>query len=146
MSISSARFVKPLTIAELQQLQALVLRPREPLQMLTPGRQRLRLSLAAARPSIERMIKFLKKELRDCEAEVAADVLARSALPCCLPSCLSSASSTGDCIAALVGVAPLNSDSGQMRGQRHLGWAGQCAANPVHGPLTAVPRNPALKA
>ena len=68
------RFVKPLADAELQQLQALVLRRRQLVQMLTAERQRLRLAHAAARPSIERVIEFLKQELGDSEAEVASHV------------------------------------------------------------------------
>ena len=68
------RFVKPLADAELQQLQALVLRRRQLVQMLTAERQRLRLAHAAARPSIERVIEFLKQELGDSEAEVATHV------------------------------------------------------------------------
>ena len=42
--------------------------------MLTAERQRLRLAHAAARPSIERVIEFLKQELDDSEAQVAAHV------------------------------------------------------------------------
>ncbi len=58
----------------LQQLQALVLRRRQLAQTLASERQRLRLAHAAARPSIERVIEFLKKELGDSNAEVAAHV------------------------------------------------------------------------
>ncbi|VWC38899.1 transposase IS116/IS110/IS902 family protein [Burkholderia stagnalis] len=54
------RSVKPLADAELQRLQALVLRRRQLVQMITSERQRLRLAHAAARPSIERVIDFLR--------------------------------------------------------------------------------------
>lgn len=66
------RFVKPLADAELQQLQALVLRRRQLVQMITSERQRLRISHAAACPSIERVIAFLQRELDDSDAQVAA--------------------------------------------------------------------------
>src|SRR5690606_38426105 len=68
------RFIKPLADAQLQQLQALVLRRRQIVQMLTSERQRIRLSHAAARPSIERMIAYLKAELADNDTQVAEHV------------------------------------------------------------------------
>jgi hypothetical protein len=68
------RFVKPLADAELQRLQALVLRRRQLVQMITSERQRMRVSHVAARPSIERVVEFLKTELGDSDADVAAHV------------------------------------------------------------------------
>lgn len=157
------RFVKPLAHAELQQLQALVLRRRQLVQMLTAERQRLRLAHAAARPSIERVIEFLKQELGDSEAEVAAHVQRHHAQ---LAQALASVPGIGAAsvavllaelpelgkldrrrIAALVGVAPLNRDSGQMRGQRCI-WGGRSDVRRTlyMATLTAVRYNPALKA
>jgi len=157
------RFVKPLADAELQQLQALVLRRRQLVQMLTAERQRLRLAHAAARPSIERVIEFLKRELGDSEAEVAAHVQRHHAQ---LAQALASVPGIGAAsvavllaelpelgkldrrrIAALVGVAPLNRDSGQMRGQRCI-WGGRAEVRRTlyMATLTAVRYNPALKA
>lgn len=157
------RFVKPLADAELQQLQALVLRRRQLVQMLTAERQRLRLAHAAARPSIERVIKFLKQELGDSEAQVAAHVQRHHAQ---LAQALVSVPGIGAAsvavllaelpelgklerrrIAALVGVAPLNRDCGQMRGQRCI-WGGRADVRRTlyMATLTAVRYNPALKA
>lgn len=157
------RFVKPLADAELQQLQALVLRRRQLVQMLTAERQRLRLAHAAARPSIERVIEFLKHELGDSEAEVAAHVQRHHAE---LAQALASVPGIGAAsvavqlaelpelgqldrrrIAALVGVAPLNRDSGQMRGKRSI-WGGRADVRRTlyMATLTAVRYNPALKA
>lgn len=134
------RFVKPLADATLQQLQALVLRRRQLVQMLTAERQRLRVSHAAARPSLERHIEFLKRDLGDSETEIAAHVQEHHAH---LAAALASVPGIGKAsvavvlaelpelgtldrrrIAALVGVAPLNRDSGQMRGQRGI-WGGR---------------------
>lgn len=134
------RFIKPLADAQLQRLQALVLRRRQLVQMLTSERQRLRMSHAAARPSIERLIEFLKAELGDSEAEVAGHVQQHHAE---LAAILASMPGVGAAsvavllaelpelghldrrrIAALVGVAPLNRDSGKMRGQRSI-WGGR---------------------
>lgn len=134
------RFIKPLADAQLQRLQALVLRRRQLVQMLTSERQRLRMAHAAARPSIERLIEFLKAELGDSEAEVAGHVQQHHAE---LAAILASMPGVGAAsvavllaelpelghldrrrIAALVGVAPLNRDSGKMRGQRSI-WGGR---------------------
>ncbi|MDR6214606.1 transposase [Paracidovorax wautersii] len=157
------RFVKPLANAELQQLQALVLRRRQLVQMLTAERQRLRLAHAAARPSIERVIEFLKQEIGDSEAEVATHVQGHHSQ---LAQALASVPGIGAAsvavllaelpelgkldrrrIAALVGVAPLNRDSGQMRGQRSI-WGGRADVRRTlyMATLVAVRHNPALKA
>ena len=156
------RFVKPLADAQLQQLQALVLRRRQIVQMLTGERQRLRLSHAAARPSSERVIEFLKQELGDSDTEVAAHVQHHHAQ---LAQALTSVPGIGAAsvavllaelpelgkldrrrVAALVGVAPLNRDSGQMRGQRSI-WGGRAQVRRTlyMATLTAVRYNPVLK-
>ena len=156
------RFVKPLADAQLQQLQALVLRRRQIVQMLTGERQRLRISHAAARPSIERVIEFLKQELGDSDTEVAAHVQHHHAQ---LAQALTSVPGIGAAsvavllaelpelgkldrrrVAALVGVAPPNRDSGQMRGQRSI-WGGRAQVRRTlyMATLTAVRYNPVLK-
>jgi transposase len=131
------RFIKPLADAELQRLQALVLRRRQLVQMLMAEKQRMRLAHAAAQPSIQRTIEFLSKELADSDTDVAAHVQQHHAA---LAAALASVPGIGAAsvavllaelpelgkldrrrIAALVGVAPLNRDSGQMRGQRAIG-------------------------
>lgn len=156
------RFVKPLADAELQRLQALVLRRRQLVQMITSERQRMRVSHVAVRPSIERVIEFLKSELGDSDAEVAAHVQRHHAE---LAAALASVPGIGAAsvavllaelpelgkldrrrVAALVGVAPLNRDSGQMRGQRTI-WGGRAAVRRIlyMATLTAVRHNPVLK-
>lgn len=157
------RFVKPLADAELQRLQALVLRRRQLVQMITSERQRMRVSHAAARPSIERVIEFLKTELGDSDADVATHVGQHHAT---LAQALASVPGIGAAsvavllaelpelgkldrrrIAALVGVAPLNRDSGQMRGQRSI-WGGRADVRRTlyMATLTAVRHNAPLKA
>lgn len=157
------RFIKPLADAELQQLQALVLRRRQLVQMLTSERQRWRLAHAVARPSLERHIEFLKSELGDSDGEIAAHVEKHHAQ---LAKALASVPGIGAAsvavllaelpelgkldrrrIAALVGVAPLNRDSGQMRGQRSI-WGGRADVRRTlyMATLTAVRHNPPLKA
>lgn len=158
-----ARFVKPLADAEQQRLKALVLRRRQIVQMLTSERLRIRLAHAAARPSIERVIEFLRKELDDSNAEVAAHIQQHRAE---LGQLLSSVPGIGPTtmavllaelpelgtldrrrVAALVGVAPLNRDSGKMRGQRSI-WGGrpEVRSTLYMATLIAVRYNPVLKA
>lgn len=116
------RFVKPLADAELQCLQALVLRRRQIVGMLSSERQRLRMSHASARPSIEETITFLKKQLEGMEGQCASHVQAHHGA---LAQALSSVKGIGAAtvatllaelpelgtlcrkrVAALVGVAP----------------------------------------
>lgn len=157
------RFVKPLADAGLQRLQALVLRRRQLVQMITSERQRLRICHVAARHSIERVIKLLEAELADSDAEIAAHVQRHHAE---LAQALASVPGIGAAsvavllaelpelgkldrrrVAALVGVAPLNRDSGQMRGQRSI-WSGRANVRRIlyMATLNAVRHNPTLKA
>jgi transposase len=157
------RFVKPLADAESQRLPVLVLRRRQRVQMITSERQRMRVSHAAARPSIERVIEFLETELGESDADVAATVGQHHAT---LAQALASVPGIGAAsvamllaelpelrnldrrrIAALAGVAPLNRDSGQMRGQRSI-WGGRADVRRTlyMATLTAVRHNAPLKA
>lgn len=157
------RFVKPLADAQLQRLQALVLRRRQIVQMLVAERHRLRIAHAAARPSIERAIAFLKSELDGSDAEVATHVQQHHAE---LAHALSTVPGVGATsvavllaelpelgaldrrrIAALVGLAPVNRDSGQMRGRRSICGGRTTVRNTLYmATLSAVRFNPALKA
>lgn len=156
------RFVKPLASQELQRLQALVLRRRQIVQMLASERQRLRIAHVAARPSIERVIAFLKAELDESDSEVARHVQQHHGE---LVAALSSVPGVGPAsvavlvaelpelgqldrrrISALVGVAPLNRDSGQMRGQRTI-WGGRADVRRTlyMAALVATRHNPVLR-
>ncbi len=134
------RFIKPLADVQLQRLQALVLRRRQLVQMLTSERLRMRLAHAVARPSIERTIKFLQKELADSDTEAAEHVRQHHAELAAVLASMPGVGATSVAvllaalpelgkldrrrIAALVGVAPLNRDSGKMRGRRSI-WGGR---------------------
>jgi transposase len=159
------RFVKPLADAALQRLQALVLRRRQRVPMITAERQRMRVSHGAARPGIARVIAFLTSERDRDEAE--ADLAAHLQRPHAeLAATLASVPGIGaagvaglpaelpepgkrDCrrLAALVGVAPLNRDPGQMRGQRRIrGGRADVRRRLYMARLTAVRHTPILKA
>lgn len=134
------RFVKPLADDDRQVLQAMVQRRRQLVEMLTAEKLRRRQAHAAALASVDRCICFVAMELAAVDAEIAAHLRRHHAA---LASALSSVPGVGPTtvavliadlpelgkidrrrIASLVGVAPLNRDSGQMRGQRSI-WGGR---------------------
>jgi transposase len=157
------RFVKPLADAQLQQLQALVLRRRQLVQIYVSERQRLRMSHASVRSSIEATAAFVRAQIDDIERSCAAHVQGHHAA---LAQALSSVTGIGPAttatllaelpelgklcrrrIAALVGVAPLNRDSGLMRGQRAI-WGGRADVRRAlyMATLVAVRRSPVFRA
>jgi transposase len=130
------RFVKVLADAEQQRLQALVLRRTQLIGMLSAERQRMAISHAAARKSIQMLIGAIRKQLEDIEAQLASHIAHHHADVAAL---LRTVSGIGPAtaamliaelpelgrlerrqIAALVGVAPLAHDSGKMRGKRMI--------------------------
>jgi transposase len=156
------RFVKVLADAQQQQLQALVLRRTQLIGMLTAERQRLAMSHAVARKSIERIISAIRKQLEEIDAQLATHIERHHAD---LSALLRSASGVGPAttavliaelpelgtldrrqIAALVGVAPFNRDSGQMRGKRMIsGGRAQVRRALYMAALVATRFNPAIK-
>jgi transposase len=156
------RFVKVLADAEQQRLQALVLRRTQLIGMLSAERQRLAMSHAAARKSIEKLILAIRKQLEEIEAQLAthierhhADVsaLLRSARgvgPATTAILIAELPELGTLdrrqIAALVGVAPFNRDSGKMRGKRMIsGGRAQVRSTLYMATLVATRFNPAIK-
>jgi transposase len=155
------RFVKVLADAEQQRLQALVLRRTQLVGMLTAERQRLATSHAAARKSIEKLIAAIRKQLEEIEAQLAAHIERHHAD---LAALLQSANGVGPAttatliaelpelgtldrgqIAALVGVAPFNRDSGKMRGKRMIGGGrAQVRRSLYMAALVATRFNPAI--
>jgi transposase len=155
--------LKPLVDAELQRLQALVLRRRQLIAMLVAERQRLAMSHKAARGSLEAMIGFIKRQLHEVDGELARHLerdhhelaqLLRSVKgigPTSAATLIAELRELGQIsrrqISALVGVAPLNRDSGQQRGRRST-WGGRVTVrNTLYmATLTAVRHNPTLRA
>ena len=158
---------RPLKDAEALELEALVVRRRQVVEMITAEKNRL----SAAPPSkqvrtaIGRTIEWLQKQLddndRDLEKAVKSspawrekDELLRS-----VPgvgkvlsrTLLSLAPELGTLthkqIAALIGVAPLNRDSGTLRGRRIV-WGGRAQVREVlyMGALVASRFNPVIRA
>ena len=125
-----------------QELEALLVRRRQVVEMLTAEENRRKQARLALRERIQAHIRWLRGELSDVEAEleqaieaspawqVRADLL-RSVPgvgPAVSRTLLGELPELGQLshrqIAKLVGVAPLNRDSGAMRGRRSI-WGGR---------------------
>jgi transposase len=155
--------LKPLPDEELQQLQALVLRRRQLIGMLTAERQRLAICHRSARRSLKAMIEFIQRQLREVDGHLAQHLerhhgelaeLLRSVKgigPTSAATLIAELRELGQLprrqISALVGVAPLNRDSGQQRGRRST-WGGRVSVrNTLYmATLSAVRFNPTLRA
>jgi transposase len=130
------RFVSRLPTPEQQALQALVARRRQLVAMRVAEQHRLSVSHAVARKSIEALIQALRAQLDEVEGELArhikthhADLAQRLASvrgigPTTAATLIADVPELGRLsrrkISALAGVAPLNRDSGQMRGKRSI--------------------------
>ncbi|MGH7360397.1 MAG: IS110 family transposase [Candidatus Methylomirabilales bacterium] len=156
---------RPLPDAATQTLAALVTRRRQLVEMLTAERNRLGSAPRALRAEIQAHITWLKRRLgrldedlnqaiRTSPAWRVQDDLLQSVPgvgPVLSRTLLASLPELGTlhrrAIAALVGVAPLNRDSGTCRGRRRV-WGGRAAVRAVlyMGALVAVRHNPVLRA
>lgn len=157
---------RPLPDEESRQLKAVLARRRQLIEMITMEKNRLHAcKTAKVVASIEMTIKMLKNQLKDIDLDLdrtikssqawqAKDDLLRS-----VPgvgrivsfTIITELSELGRLnrreIAALVGVAPLNRDSGVLRGKRRI-WGGKATvrATLYMGALVATRHNPTIKA
>jgi len=156
------RFVRPLPDAERQRLSALVARRRQLLSMLTSERLRLATAHPAVRASINAAIEAIRKLLDDADSELvrhvdehhaAAEALLRSVSgigPTTAATLIAELPELGRLnrrqISALVGVAPMNRDSGQKRGPRTIqGGRAQVRHTLYMATLTAAHHNPVIR-
>ncbi|MEW5891403.1 MAG: IS110 family transposase [Pseudomonadota bacterium] len=156
------RFVSVLPTPEQQALQALVARRRQLVSMHVAEHQRLSVSHPAARKSIEALIKAIRAQLDEVEAELArhiethhADLAQRLASirsigPATVATLIADVPELGRLsrreISALIGVAPFNRDSGQMRGKRAIyGGRGQVRRGLYMAALAAIRFNAVIK-
>ena len=154
---------RPLASVEQRELGALVARRRQLVVMLVSERQRLGVAHARAKPSIEAVIELLLKQLADIDDDLKRTLKDRHAD---LSALLQSVKGVGPTttstliaelpelgaltrkqITSLVGLAPLNRDSGTLRGQRHI-FGGRASVRRVLyvAALVASRFNPAVKA
>lgn len=130
------RFVKPLPDAEQQTLAALVSRRRQLITMLVAERNRLALSHSQTRESVNAIIKALTKELERIDTGMDKHIrqhfadlstlldsvkgVGKATISTLIAEVPELGTLSGRQISALVGVAPVNRDSGLMRGRRTI--------------------------
>jgi transposase len=156
--------VRPLKDDLTQELSALTGRRRQLIQMLVAEKNRLGTAHGSVRASIEQTIRWLQKMLeeldRDLDQRVKAspvwkekEGLLRSVKgvgPTLARTILSHLPELGQLsrrqVAALVGVAPYDEDSGIHKGQRHI-WGGRAQVRNVlyMATLAAVRCNPRIR-
>jgi transposase len=155
----------PLPDAQTQELTALLTRRHQVVEMLTAEKNRLRTTRESVRQRVQDHIRWLEQELADLDDDLERtlresplwrekDNLLRS-----VPgigrvvsiTLLADLPELGNLsrhqIAALVGVAPLNRDSGRFRGKRTV-WGGRARVRAAlyMAALTATRYNPIIKA
>ena len=156
--------LRPLADAAAQELSALMTRRRQLIEMLTAERNRLRTAAPAVRPDIQEHIRWLERRLADLDGDLSQtirssdiwrekDDLLQSAPgvgPVVSTTLLADLPELGALnrkeIAALVGVAPLNRDSGTLRGRRTV-WGGRSKVRSAlyMATLVATQRNPVIR-
>jgi transposase len=156
---------EPRALADEQQreLTALVVRRRQLVAMLVAERQRLAVAHPKAKPSILQIMDAIAAQLHDVDGELKVHIRAHHAD---LAKLLTSVKGVGPTtastllaqlpelgklnrkqITALVGLAPMNRDSGTLRGQRHI-FGGRADVRRVLyvAALVGTRFNPVLKA
>jgi transposase len=159
--------VRPLRDEETQELEALVVRRRQVVDMITAEKNRLMAAPPSkvVRTAIGKTIKWLQNQLEEIDSDLdnavkgspiwrekdkllrtvpgVGKVLSRTML-----SLVPELGTLGKKqLSALVGVAPLNWDSGQQRGRRSV-WGGRAQVRAVlyMGALVAARFNPVIRA
>ena len=156
--------VRPLKDAETQVLNSLTARRHQVMTMLVSEKNRLGTAIGAVSPRIEAHIAWLEQELSDLDKGLR-QTLRRSPVWREKDDLLRTVPGVGEQlsltllanlpelgtlnrrqIAALVGVAPYNRDSGTLRGKRAV-WGGRSRVRAVlyMGALAASRHNPAIR-
>ena len=155
---------RPWPEAATQELQALVTRRRQVVAMLTAEKNRLRRAARPVQPRVQKHIDWLEQELKELDRDLG-DFLQSSPLWRVKERLLASVPGVGPVlqatllahlpelgrldrrrIAALVGVAPFNRDSGTWRGRRSVwGGRGSVRATLYMAALVATRHNPVIR-
>ncbi len=155
---------RPLPAADAQALSALLSRRRQVIAMLVAEQQRLPTTVPALRPRVEAHIAWLRQERDDLDRELRRQVHASPVWreddellqsvpgvgPVLATTLIAELPELGHLnrkqIATLVGVAPLNCESGSLRGRRIV-WGGRAQVRAAlwMGTLVAVQRNPVIR-
>jgi transposase len=157
--------VRPLATEAQQQLDDLVTRRRQLVDIQSAERNRMSLLRGKAQANVERHIEWLSEQIQELDEEIETQIQASNAwrqtqkLVLSVPgvgkvmaaTLLSALPELGQLshkqIAALVGVAPFNCDSGQMKGKRRV-FGGRANVRQVlfMATMVAVRYNPVLQA
>jgi transposase len=148
-----------------RELSAIVSRRRELVQMLVAEKNRLKLAIGSVRKDVTAHIRFLEKRIDDTDADLRRQIRAHESFRF-TDELLQSVPSIGDVssstliallpelgslshrkIAALVGLAPFNDDSGRRTGRRHI-WGGRSAVRSAlyMATISALRFNPPIRA
>lgn len=156
--------LRPLPDAQAEEFSAMLARRRQVIGMLTAEKNRLGTASKAVKQGIEAHIKWLEQELSNIDDELRQSIqrspvwrekdnLLRSVPgigPVLSTTLLAELPEMGTLnrrqIAALVGVAPLNRDSGTMRGKRTV-WGGRAPVRAAlyMATLVATRCNPVIR-
>jgi len=157
--------LRPFPDAATQELSALLTRRRQLVGMLTAEKNRLRTAAKAVRADVQEHIRWLERRLSDLDGQLAQSIRSSPSWrerdnllkstpgvgPVLSVTLLAELPELGTLgrkeIAALVGVAPLNWDSGHLRGKRRV-WGGRSRVRAAlyMAALVAARRNPVLRA
>ena len=157
--------LRPLPDAQAQALRGLVTRRRQVIEMLVAEKNRRRQALPAVRERITRHLKVLETELSELDQDLEQTLrgsplwreqedLLRSMPgigPTLAATLIAELPELGQLdrrrVAALVGVAPLNRDSGTLRGKR-VTWGGRASLRAAlyMATLAATRWNPVIQA
>jgi transposase len=158
--------LRPLPDAATRELSALLARRRQLIDMRTAESNRLATALERLRPELREHVRYLNKRIKELDGELhdrlrasplwrAQEDLLRSIPgvgPVLAATLLADVPELGTIghkeLAALVGVAPLNRDSGRWRGKRSI-WGGRADVRAVLYMATAAAirhNNPVIKA
>lgn len=156
--------VRPLPDAQMQAFAALLTRRRQLVDMRVAERNRIQQALPALRPNIQRHIDWLTTEIDGVEQDLRKQIIAVPDWQA-KDARLRSAKGIGDitsmillaelpelgtltrqAIAALVGIAPLNHDSGTRSGKRQC-WGGRATVRSAlyMATLSAIRFNPTIR-
>lgn len=156
---------RPLPDEQAQHLTALLTRRRQLMEMLVAERNRLRMTRAELKQSVQAHITWLEGQIKQLDQDLdkalkdspiwrEKEDLLRSVpgvgplVACTLIAELPELGTLNrKQISALVGLAPLNRDSGYRRGLRSI-WGGRAAVRTVlyMGTLAAIRYNPVIRA
>ena len=155
---------KPLPDEEIRALQGILARRRQLVGMLTAENNRLPTATKPVTKRIAAHIRWLEKELSRTDGDLKEAIKSSPTLseneallrsvpgvgPVLARTLLAQVPELGTLthkrVAALVGVAPLNRDSGTLRGRRSV-WGGRADVRAAlyMGALVAARRNPAIR-